>query len=85
MPRKKPYIGIIEKVYRCSFEDIGLFFWVEGQKRIVPAITIEQSIYQYFKYLAVEDYNIESAMSVYSLMKKRFYEAAKKDRGCNKA
>lgn len=79
MPRKKEYISVIEKFYRNSFEDTGMFFWVEGQRRLVPAVTIEESIFLYFKYLCIEDFNIESAISTYSRMKKELYASAKEN------
>ncbi len=87
MPREKKYIGgIIEKIYRRKFEDIGMYFWVESIRSAVPAVTIEEAIYRFFKYLCIEDFNIESAMSTYSKMKREYYEAAKKDiRGTKKA
>ena len=77
MPRKKGYIGIIESIYRWAFDDISLYFWVEAQRSIVPAITIEQAIYSYFKYLCIEDFNIESAIATYSRLKKQFYKPNK--------
>jgi hypothetical protein len=54
-----------------------MFFWVEAQRRVVPALTIERSIYAYFHFLGIDDFNIESAMATYSRMKKEFYEAQK--------
>lgn len=80
MPQTKGYIGTIEKIYRRNYEDIGMFFWVEGIRSAVPAATIEQCIYAFFRFVSVEDYNIESAMATYSKMKKELYEAAKKNR-----
>jgi len=77
MPRKKGYIGIIDSIYQWAFEDTALYFWVEAQRSIVPAITIEQAIYSYFKYLCIEDFNIESAMATYSRLKKQFYKPGK--------
>ena len=47
MPQTKRYIGTIEKIYRRNYEDIGMFFWVEGIRSAVPAATIEQCIYAF--------------------------------------
>lgn len=77
MPKEKKYLTIIEKIYRRNYEDIGMFFYVEGQKHLVPAITIEQAIYNYFRYVGVDDFNIESTISTYTKLKNEFYEAAK--------
>lgn len=80
MPSKKKYISIIESFYRHNIEDTGMFFWVEGQRHAVPAVTIERSIYAYFHFMDIEDFNIDSAMATYSRMKKEYYEAASTDR-----
>lgn len=59
---------------------IGLFFWIEGQKRIVPAITIQQSVESFMKYngLDIDNFNQESAMVMYYQMKNEFYESQRK-------
>jgi len=54
-----------------------MFFFVEAQKQIVPAITIEQSIYNFFRYIGEEDYNIESTMVTYTRIKKKYFEDQK--------
>ena len=77
MPRNKSYIGIVERIYRRNFTDVGMFFWVESIRSYIPTVTIEQAIYGYFKYLCVDDFNIESAMATYSRMKKEYYESQK--------
>ena len=77
MPRGKEYLKLIPKIYKCSFEDLGMFFFVEAQKQIVPAITIEQSIYNFFRYIGEEDYNIESTMVTYTRIKKKYFEDQK--------
>ncbi len=79
MPRKPYHIGVIDKIYRRNYADIGMFFWVESIRSVIPTVTIEQGIYGYYRYLCIEDFNIESAMATYSKMKKEFYEAAKEN------
>lgn len=53
---------------------MGMFFFVEAQKQIVPAVTIEQSLYNFFRFIGEEDYNIESAMVTYNRIKRKYYE-----------
>jgi hypothetical protein len=67
----------IPKLYKRNLETIGLYFWIEGQKRIVPAITIQQCIDSFMKYngFTVDGFNAESAMVTYYQMKKEFYES----------
>lgn len=54
-----------------------MFFFVEAQKQIVPAVTIEQSLYNFFRFIGEEDYNIESAMVTYNRIKKKYFEGQK--------
>lgn len=77
MPREKPYIKDIAKIYKRNYEDIGMFFFVEGQRQIVPAVTIEQGIDNYFRLLGIKDFNHDSAMATYTRMKKELYESQK--------
>jgi hypothetical protein len=80
MPREKKYLRLIPRIYKRNYEDIALYFWVEAQRELVPALTIEQCIMRYFKYICIEDYNLESAISTYSILKREFYESAKTDK-----
>lgn len=77
MPRVKSYIGVIPKIYRRKYEDIGMFFFVEGIRRVVPTVSIEQALCHYFSHIGVDNYNLDSAMVTYTRMKREFYEAAK--------
>jgi len=75
-PTKKP-IGLIPALYRSALEDNALYFWVEGQKRIIPSITVAQSIDLFVKYIGGEDWDTESLRTTYDRMQKKFYNAAK--------
>jgi hypothetical protein len=75
MPKEKEYTINIHKIYKRKYEDLGMFFFVEGLRSVVPAVSIEHAILSYFKYLGIEDYNIESAMCNFTRMKKEFYES----------
>jgi hypothetical protein len=50
---------------------MGLFFWVEAQKNIIPGITIEQSIVKFLKF-ADMDLDIETALTTYQRIKKEY-------------
>lgn len=69
MPKEKTYTVNIAKIYKRKFEDMGMFFYVEGQLRIVPACTIEQALCSFFKFIEVDDYNLESAIVTFSQMR----------------
>lgn len=87
MPREKSLIKTIPKIYKRNFENIGLFFWVEAQKQVVPAITIAQSIRSYYNMLD-EEFDSEIAQVNFSKMRSEFVdlkyrkhcEATKEDR-----
>lgn len=75
MPKEKEYTVNIHKIYKRKYEDLGMFFYVEGIRSAVPAVSIEQAILNYFKYLGIEDFNTESAMCTFNRMRKEFYES----------
>jgi hypothetical protein len=92
MPREKNLIKCIPKIYKRNFESLGLFFWVEAQKQVVPTITIAQAIHSYYTMLD-EEYDSEIAQVNFSRMRAEFInlkfnkhcEAAKEDRDDHKA
>lgn len=80
MPKEKSFLSVIPKIYRRNFFDMGMFFYVEGQRSIVPAITIEQAIMNYYRYCGEMNYNIESAMTTFNRMKHEYHESSKEDK-----
>jgi len=79
MPKVKEIEQLIPKIYRRNYFDNSMFFYIMGQRDIVPALSIEKCLYNYFRAMGIEDFNIESALSRYTRMQKEFYEAAKTD------
>jgi len=77
MPREKQSEALIAKIYRRKYEDLGMFFFVEGQRSILPAVSVEKAIYNYYRYIGNDGFNIESSMTIYMRMKKEYYESAK--------
>jgi hypothetical protein len=75
MPKEKEYTINIHKIYKRKYEDLGMFFFVEGLRSVVPAVSIEQAIFNYFRYLGIEDFNSDSAMVTFTRMKREFYES----------
>lgn len=71
MPREKSLIKSIPKIYKRNFESLGLFFWVEAQKQVVPTITIAQAIHSYYQMLG-EEYDCEIAQVNFSRMRAEF-------------
>jgi hypothetical protein len=71
MPKDKEILKLIPTIYRKNFENLGIFFWVEAQKNIIPGITIEQSIVKFLKF-ADMDLDIETALTIYQRLKKEY-------------
>ena len=71
MPKNKEILKLIPTIYRKNYENMGLFFWVEAQKNIIPGITIEQSITKFLKFADI-DLDIETALTTYQRIKKEF-------------
>lgn len=80
MPKEKSYLGLIPRIYKRNYEDISMFSFVEGQRMLVPAITIEQGITNYFRFCGIKDYNLKSSVSTYIRIRKEWYENAKTDK-----
>jgi hypothetical protein len=76
MPNEK----IIPKLYKRNYSTLGLYFFVSGQRSIVPAITIEKAIYNYFRFIGEDNFNIESSMSTFTQLQKEFHESSKTDK-----
>lgn len=79
MPKVKEIEQLIPKIYRRNYFDYSMFFFVMGQRNVLPALSIEKSLYNYFRAMGIDDYNIESALTTYIRIQKEFYEAAKTD------
>jgi len=75
MPKVTESNKVIPKIYRRNYSDIAMLFFIDGQRSIMPAITVEKAMYNFFKFIGEEDYNIESKLMTYSRLKKEFYES----------
>jgi hypothetical protein len=71
MPKDKEILKLIPTIYRKNFENLGIFFWVEAQKNIIPGITIEQSIMKFLNFAQI-DLDIETALTIYQRLKKEY-------------
>jgi hypothetical protein len=56
-----------------------MFFFIEGQRMVVPAVTIEQAVDNYFRYMGIKNFNHDSAVATYSKLKREFYQSLKDD------
>lgn len=83
MPKEKELERLIPKIYRRKYEDIAMLFHVRGQRMLVPAVTLEKAIFNYFRDIGEENFNIESAITIYTRLQKEFYENTKEDKRDN--
>jgi hypothetical protein len=77
MPVQKQSDKLIHKIYRRNFADLGMFFHVNGQRGLIPAISLEKALYNYFKFICEDDFNIESSIVTYYRIQKEFNESLK--------
>jgi hypothetical protein len=76
MPKTKNYTVSLPKIYRRKYEDIGMLFWIESRRQVIPATSVEQCIESFFDFIGVNG-NLESALSNYTRLKKEFHEDSK--------
>lgn len=76
MPKEKDCTKVIPKIYKRNAENIMLFCWVNAQKQIVPTITIEQAIWNYFRFVDI-DWDMESAMATFTRLQNDYYDGCK--------
>jgi hypothetical protein len=79
MSKEKLYEKLIPRIYKRKYEDMGMYFFVSGQRSIVPAISVEKALINYFRYIGEEDYNIESAIVTFFRLQKEYYESTQTD------
>lgn len=74
MSKGKLYMEMIPRLYKRQAENIAMLFFVEGQRSIVPAISVQKALYNYFRYIREENFNIESAENIYVRLKKELLD-----------
>lgn len=74
MPTESDYAKCIPKLYRRKYEDIAMLFFVEGQKSVVPTITIEQALYNFAKFTKIDDFDVKSASVTLSRLRAEFID-----------
>lgn len=74
MPKEKDCLEVIPKIYKRNYLDITMFAYVNGVIQTVPGVTIKQALLRYMNWIGVTEdtYNLESALSQFTLMKKEF-------------
>jgi hypothetical protein len=77
MAKENPCLNNIEKLYKRSYFDSSLFNWVEAQRSLFKAVTVEQSILLFVRYYKLGDDNVDSLKVVYYRIQKEFYQTFK--------
>lgn len=60
-------------MYKKNFESLGLFFWVEAQRNVLPTITLTQAIDRYYRFIN-EPYDINVAIVTVSRMRSEYID-----------
>jgi hypothetical protein len=76
----------IKQLYRSTLEDIAMYFYVEGQRDIVPSVPVLQAIKNFAKKCEIldDDFDVNQANVIYYRLKKRYFDACKTDSGDSK-
>jgi hypothetical protein len=77
MPKEKDLTACIPKIYKCNAENIMLFTWVNAQKQIVPTVTLNQAIRNYFRFAGIYDWDLSAAIATFGRLQKEFYDDCK--------
>lgn len=72
MPQEKEFTKGIPRIYKVNAENLMLFTWVNAQRKLIPTITLDQSIWSYLTFFDI-DWDMESAMSTYGRLQKEYY------------
>jgi hypothetical protein len=76
MPKEKDFTHCIPKIYKRNAENIMLFCWVNAQKQILPTITLDQAIQNYFRFTDIE-WDMESARATFGRLQKEYFEGCR--------
>lgn len=77
MPKTTESDKLIPKLYRRKYQDLGLLFFVEGQKAIIPAIPTVKAIENYYRYIGESDYDIQCTLVLLTRLKHEYFESEK--------
>ena len=77
MSKIKPILSLIPTIYRKNYEDIGMFFWIEAQRSLLPTLSVKECIQRYFNFIQCE-WDFDCAHMTYIRLKKE-YATSKED------
>jgi hypothetical protein len=80
MSREKLYEKLIPRIYKRKYEELGMYFFACGQRSVLPAISVEKALTNYFRFIGEEDYNMDSAMVTFFRLQKEYYESTQTDK-----
>lgn len=76
MPKEKCLTKVIPNIYKRNAENIMLFCWVKSQQQIVPTVTIEQAISNFFRFacINIDEWDMDCAKSTFNKLQRDYYE-----------
>lgn len=69
----------IGKIYKRQWLDSVLFGWITGQRRLLPSVSVRQSIDMFLAHhgLTYDDLSMEDCERTYNRMNNEFFDAQK--------
>ena len=63
-------------MYKWNLENLGLFFFVQGQMTLIQTITLDQALKNYVRFMGIDmmEWDFKSLRSTYSRLQKEFYK-----------
>lgn len=77
MAKENPHLNGLEALYKKSYLDTALYNWVEAQRSLFRAVTIEQSIDLFCRHYDISDTNTDSLKITYSRMQREYFNTKK--------
>jgi hypothetical protein len=74
MSKGKELTSLIPRIYKKNAENMMLFCWIKAQKQIIPTITLEQAIWNYFRFYGIETWDMECARTSFERMQKEYID-----------
>lgn len=80
MGLEKNITRAIPAFYKCQAEDLLLYGWVTAQQRVVPSVTVTQSVEMFMAYFDIseDEWSVSSALMTVSRMRDKHYRLTRK-------
>lgn len=79
--REKELVRLMPKFYRWSIYNASMFFFVKGQFMLIPTMTLDQAISNYYRFTDIteDEWDRMSIRTTYTRMQQEFYNDLKSE------